>query len=203
MAGGISNCADWQSEMASKLENVNLTIINPRRDYFDLSDENAGSEQIEWEAVHLRLADIISFWFSPETVCPITLLELGLYCKSDTTVLVGCDPNYVRKFDVVKQLSIYEPNILVCFSLDELVNQIKTKLKLSAHEIKPLVNNELKVGDVVTRYMPGNVTMPVTITAIKDDLIECQLWQFDRNTGQEIDDMFPDITVSYINLEVK
>ena len=45
MAGGISNCADWQSEMASKLENVNLTIINPRRDYFDLSDENASPVQ--------------------------------------------------------------------------------------------------------------------------------------------------------------
>jgi hypothetical protein len=65
------------------------------------------------------------FSFLRTVTSPITLYELGKYTSTCRYVFVGCHPNYARKFDVVKQLSLSRPDINVVFSLDDLANQIK------------------------------------------------------------------------------
>lgn len=45
----------------------------------------------------------------------------------------------------------------------------------------------IKVGDTVTRVMAGAVTMPLVVTAIDDTKITCADWEFDLQTGFEID----------------
>ena len=125
IGGGITNCPDWQKEIIKYFEDTDLCLFNPRRENFDLSDKNASDIQIEWEHYYLSFCDMILFWFPEETMCPITLYELGKYTSTNKKVFVGCHPNYPRKFDVVKQLSLSRPDIEVVFDIESLANQVK------------------------------------------------------------------------------
>jgi len=86
LAGGITNCPDWQSDVLLQLEeeprlqDINFSVLNPRRKDFDTSVTDAAEKQIEWEWNALRTVDIRLFWFpscdSAQTVtgpmeCPI------------------------------------------------------------------------------------------------------------------------------------
>eukprot|EP01122_Echinamoeba_exundans_P010252 TRINITY_DN3795_c0_g1_i1.p1 TRINITY_DN3795_c0_g1~~TRINITY_DN3795_c0_g1_i1.p1 ORF type:complete len:217 (-),score=8.50 TRINITY_DN3795_c0_g1_i1:214-864(-) len=130
LAGGISNCADWQSKLAEKFANdcPNLVLLNPRRKNFDVADHSESERQIKWEFNHLRKASAILFWFPSETLCPITLFELGqwsaLAALSGKSLFVGCDPQYQRKMDVEIQLSLIAPSVRVVQSLDALAELV-------------------------------------------------------------------------------
>jgi hypothetical protein len=105
LAGGITGCPDWQAEAVETLKSWDITLINPRRSNFDVTDKKMEEEQIRWEYFHLNKADAILFWFPKETVCPITLYELGRWITSGKPIFVGCDPEYTRKRDLEIQLS--------------------------------------------------------------------------------------------------
>lgn len=134
LGGGISNCADWQSKFIALFgEDDRINFFNPRREDFDITNPRMSEEQIKWEHIALQSADVILFWFAPETMCPITLFELGKYVYKGTFpdrhyVIVGCDPNYMRKFDVEYQLSL-DTNIKVATSLEQLAEHLKQLLK--------------------------------------------------------------------------
>lgn len=124
IAGGITGCENWQEKLVELLKNENLVLLNPRRkkfpDYLGIEEE-----QIKWEHEHMKKASAISFWFTRETVCPITLYELGKLSSSDKKVFVGIDPEYSRKIDVKIQTNLARPDIRVVYSLEELSEQIK------------------------------------------------------------------------------
>ena len=70
MAGGITNCPDWQNEIMWILDGMgmdNLVLLNPRRKNFPIGDPDASYDQIKWEFDNLRAADAILFWFPKET----------------------------------------------------------------------------------------------------------------------------------------
>lgn len=129
LGGGISNCADWQTKFVSMFPlEYWVNFLDPRRDDFDITNSKMSEEQIDWEDVALRSADVILFWFPPETMCPITLFELGKYVYQGTHttrrhVVVGCDPNYTRKFDVEYQLGL-DTKIKVATSLEGLKDNL-------------------------------------------------------------------------------
>ncbi|MFW6242977.1 MAG: nucleoside 2-deoxyribosyltransferase domain-containing protein [bacterium] len=128
IAGGITNCPDWQSELISYLEDIdNLTIYNPRRENFPIHDPKAAEEQITWEYLKLKESDIISFWFSSGSLNPIVLYELGKWGTSETNkkIVVGVDPDYERKQDVRVQTKLAKPDIFVVNNLESLSSQIK------------------------------------------------------------------------------
>lgn len=125
LGGGISNCKDWQKEMVESLKDTNLVLINPRRESFDTSKKNIEEEQIAWEFNHLDKSDAVLFWFPPETLCPITLYELGKISKTNKTIFIGVDKDYARKNDVVIQTKLLRPEIKVVNTLKELAEQIK------------------------------------------------------------------------------
>lgn len=131
MAGGISNCPEWQDQfidIMSELSGIphDFTLINPRREDFDVTNPRMSSDQIAWEYAHLQDADAISFWFSKEALCPITLFELGAAIHNPyKPIFVGCHPHYARKFDVVHQLSIVRPEVQVVDSLEALAAEIQ------------------------------------------------------------------------------
>jgi len=131
MAGGISNTSDWQSIFRSLLiAEASLVLINPRRDKFDITDPEAPDIQIEWEHLHLERAQGISFWFSPETLCPITLFELGkVAAGTKKPIFVGAHKQYKRRLDVVKQLTYIRPEVKVVHNLVDLSQQVKDYLK--------------------------------------------------------------------------
>lgn len=124
LAGGISNCWDWQQELKQLLKNEKLVVINPRRKNFDLADSRA---QIQWEFNYLQSVDIISFWFT-DTLCPITLFELGAALHNlHAEVVVGCHPDYKRREDVIIQCELANPTIKVVSNLVDLSRQISEK----------------------------------------------------------------------------
>lgn len=125
LAGGISGCQNWQKRMTEMLLTTDLVVLNPRRASFDPNDPNFDAVQIPWEHQHLRKASTIAFWFPPETVCPITLYELGtwtpcLYKK----IFLGIDPAYTRKSDVVAQTLLVRPDMEIVYSLEDLAAEI-------------------------------------------------------------------------------
>lgn len=115
LAGGITNCPDWQEEARRWFNQFSdITILNPRRENFPMDDPGASEFQIAWEFDHLEKADVILFWFaggpSPQ---PIALYELGRHAAIGKKIAVGCDPNYSRKADVFYQLILARPTVLV------------------------------------------------------------------------------------------
>lgn len=118
LAGGISNCRDWQSEAIAKIgDDLDVVIFNPRREGFVPNGGEDAREQIVWEHERLQEADLIAFWFCRETVCPITLYELGklAYNGGLQDVIVGSDPEYSRLFDLQVQLELvgHGPNSVI------------------------------------------------------------------------------------------
>ena len=141
LAGGISLCANWQEDLKQMLFESrlkNLVIFNPRRSH-DFDFEKESEFQIKWEHDHLKRSDAVSFWFPKESVCPITLLELGTCLKSpNKTVFVGCHPEYKRKKDLYIQASLYRPEIKIVEDLVSLSEQIQ-KWAEKPLEIKAVV----------------------------------------------------------------
>lgn len=125
LAGGISNCPDWQQEMVSLLSKTSLTILNPRRANFPIHDPSAAQEQIKWEYHALRSADVILFWFPKETICPIVLYELGAWSMTSKRLFIGVHPDYSRLQDVLIQTELARPEVEIIHSLVELADQIK------------------------------------------------------------------------------
>ena len=124
LAGGITGCSDWQSELTALLSDTNLVVLNPRRQNFPAKDPLASAQQIRWEHKHLAMASLVSFWFPHETLCPITLFELGTFTMGQRPLLVGCDPKYARRRDIETQMSLYRPDVKVVESIEELSEQI-------------------------------------------------------------------------------
>jgi hypothetical protein len=118
LAGGISGVYDWQRDAIEHLRPVWPTIYNPRRAIFPMGDDAEGVRQIRWEFDQLGYADAILFWFSYETAQPIVLYELGRWAASGKPLAVGADPGYERRFDVVQQLGLARPGLIVHADLE-------------------------------------------------------------------------------------
>jgi hypothetical protein len=106
LAGSIDlgGAPDWQAAITRELDDLDITILNPRRDAWDASWEQSASfppfrEQVEWELEGQERATLIAMYFAPATKAPVTLLELGLFAKSRRLV-VCCPPGYWRRGNV-------------------------------------------------------------------------------------------------------
>jgi hypothetical protein len=112
------------------MERCSGYIYNPRRDEpFDFSKWENEVEQVTWENDHLDLASGVVFWFPEETLCPITLLELGkCLMMRHKPIFVGCHPNYKRGRDVRIQCSLKKPTHSVVSSLTDLAIQVRQRL---------------------------------------------------------------------------
>src|SRR5215472_15561721 len=124
LAGGITDCPDWQKEMVAKLQDLPLVIFNPRRSHFP-RHRNIEREQIVWEYNHLRKATAISFWFPEETLCPITLYELGAWSMTNKKIFLGVHPNYQRIRDIQIQTALVRPDITPVQTLEDLHQRIR------------------------------------------------------------------------------
>ena len=125
LAGGITGCPDWQSEMVEMLRDSDWMLFNPRRKDFPLTDPTAAAEQIRWEYDHLRKASAILFWFPCEALCPIALYELGAWSMTNKPPFVGVHPEYERRRDIEIQTALVRPEVRVLNSLSDLVGLVQ------------------------------------------------------------------------------
>lgn len=130
LGGSITGAENWQKRAAEKLLPY-FTVFNPRRENYDSLVPDAEREQINWEHNSLQLCSILFFYFSFETVAPITLLELGASLESLKVshykrLYIAIHPDYKRKNDVVIQTELrnmkWRKNIK--FNLEESIAQI-------------------------------------------------------------------------------
>ncbi len=124
LAGGITGCRDWRAEVVAQLMNSNLTLFNPLRPNFPIDDPSASVFQIQWEHEYLRKATAILFWFPAETLCPITLYELGAWSMTTKPLFVGVHPDYTRIADVELQTRLVRPDVEIVYSVQALVAQL-------------------------------------------------------------------------------
>lgn len=151
LAGGITGCADWQSQVVAQLQDLPIVVCNPRRKNFPIHDPAAAAEQIRWEHTWLHAAEAILFWFSPETLNPIVLFEYGRYgFNGAASIFVGCDPSYARMQDVKIQTALEFPGRVVHSSLESLVQEVRAHFQFylfSIHTVVSRLQSEDRFGD--------------------------------------------------------
>lgn len=111
LAGGITNCDNWQQEVIkelSKFEHTdNLVIFNPRRENFPIDDPSASKKQIEWEYKWLNHCDIFSMYFcNSNSVQPICFYELGRNLALMKYAVISVEEGFSRTNDVVIQTKL-------------------------------------------------------------------------------------------------
>jgi hypothetical protein len=107
LAGSIENgtATNWQQMVENRLLDSNITIFNPRRDYWDSTwiqrkSNHEFNYQVNWELNRLEEASAIIMYFDPETKSPITLLELGIHVNNNKRLFVCCPDKFYRKGNV-------------------------------------------------------------------------------------------------------
>ncbi|KAF2684984.1 hypothetical protein K458DRAFT_417822 [Lentithecium fluviatile CBS 122367] len=102
LAGSIEQgkAIQWQKQMADHLQDLPISIYNPRRGEWDTSaTQDAGNKafagQVEWEMQGLARATVICFFFDHTTESRITMHELGLWAASGK-VVVCCNGKFLR-----------------------------------------------------------------------------------------------------------
>lgn len=139
LAGGITNCPDWQAELIKILKSSDLKtevdLYNPRRKNFPIHDSEASEQQIVWEFEKLKKADIIIFWFSRGSLNPIVLYELGMWGNGrETPIIIGIDNGYERERDVLIQTHLARGNNqTIVGSLEEMAHEIKALVDAQNH----------------------------------------------------------------------
>jgi hypothetical protein len=113
------------------LDDLDVLILNPRRDEWDASwaqsiDNPPFREQVEWELAGLEQADVVAMYFAPATKAPITLLELGL-CARNGRLVVCCPAGYWRRGNV--EVVCRRHGVPLLDSLPELVAEVRRRLR--------------------------------------------------------------------------
>ena len=125
LAGGITNCYEWQNMVIERLKEFNdtdrLVMFNPRRDDFPIGNPNASLEQIKWEYKWLERMDIFSMYFAKsESDQPICMYELGRnllrmqmrYPPSwRKRIIISVEQGYRREQDVDIQTALATNNL--------------------------------------------------------------------------------------------
>lgn len=128
LAGTIDmgNSEDWQSKVQTMLDD-SYTLINPRRVDWDSSwhqDSEQFNEQVNWELDNLDDADVIIMNFLPDSLSPISLLELGLFAHSGK-MLVCCPKEFYRWGNV--KIVCQRLGIPLFDTIDELIEELKNQ----------------------------------------------------------------------------
>jgi hypothetical protein len=131
LAGSIEmgQAEDWQARVEHALQDLDIVLLNPRRDEWDASWVQSIAnpqfrEQVEWELSGLEQAAIVAMYFAPATKAPITLLELGLTAPSGRLV-VCCPDGYWRKGNV--EIVCHRHGVPLVTSLEELLVEIRRR----------------------------------------------------------------------------
>lgn len=134
LAGTIDNgdSLNWQDKTIIELINLgtkNINIYNPRREYWPSKDQHKEIEyQIKWEQEHLDKSDLIVMVLLDDSKSPISLLEIGLYAKSNK-LIVFCTSNFYRWDNVRLTCEKYHIPLIQDLNPLTIANKIISELK--------------------------------------------------------------------------
>lgn len=166
LAGSIEMgvAVNWQTEVAKELSEYNVEIYDPRREEWDSSwkqDPTKGTqfeEQVSWELEHIENADIVLFYFDPNTKSPITLMELGVCLGLGKPVFIMCPQEYFRYGNVVVTAKHFDNDVHI--NEEDWYADIKTHLEMEdsviemqkdiAESVETVVEEEVKEAKEAT-----------------------------------------------------
>jgi hypothetical protein len=132
LAGSIEmgQAEDWQGQVERSLHDLDVVLLNPRRDDWDASwvqsiNNDQFRQQVEWELEGLERATLVAMFFAPNTQAPVTLLEMGL-CAASGKLLVCCPSGYWRRGNVEVVCARY--SVPLTNDLTELVQAVRIRL---------------------------------------------------------------------------
>ena len=127
----------WQQELTSKLSeyNFDIRILNPRRDDFDATQEQSINnpyfkEQVTWELDGLDRADLIVMYLQPDTLSPISMMEIGIYINTldwNKQMVICCPDGFWRKGNIEVLVDRYPYHCTLLSSYQELENFVIEK----------------------------------------------------------------------------
>lgn len=123
---------NWQDRLKLELTDKDVVLLNPRRDDWDSSWIQSAanpnfSSQVNWELGAINSADIVVFYFDPNTKSPVTLMELGLQVSASPDKLIVCCPDgFWRKGNVDIVCIRNNVKLVACF--DDFIREILAKL---------------------------------------------------------------------------
>ena len=143
LAGGITNCWEWQKELIEVMQDKfttseldRMVLINPRRENFPIDDPTAATKQIYWEYYNLERCDIFSMFFAKgDSDQPICMYELGrnivkMQMRFPNTwkerIVVTAEEGYKRIKDVRTQMEYAASDIRIRSDLFEHIFNIRT-----------------------------------------------------------------------------
>lgn len=126
LAGGITNCVDWQTYASEKIiEKTSLFVLNPRRKNFDRKKQEESENQIRWEHFYLNRADIMLFWFPKTAISPIAFFELGVSISRGKKIYLGFEEGHERAMDLKIQTYLaMGKDVAIQNDLDKLINLV-------------------------------------------------------------------------------
>ncbi|KAF2174781.1 hypothetical protein K469DRAFT_704389, partial [Zopfia rhizophila CBS 207.26] len=127
----MGKAPDWQAAFTDKITSLPITTFNPRRIQWDpnweqdIKDKNL-LHQMDWEMTNLDKVDLIILYFHPNTISPVSLMELGRYSQSGK-LIVCCPEGYHRRGNV--QYLCRKDKVPLLEDFDELVKKATVKLE--------------------------------------------------------------------------
>lgn len=123
LAGAIDQgrAIDWQSDVVSNLSDLNVTVLNPRRDNWDPTwdqspDNPQFAEQVAWEYYGMEQSEYQFYAFPKDSKAPISFYEFGRFARSRSSV-VWLEPGFYRSGNV----KLYcQYNRIACFDMFEI-----------------------------------------------------------------------------------
>jgi hypothetical protein len=132
LAGSIEmgQAEDWQTAVSESLADLDVVLLNPRRDAWDATwvqsiHNSQFREQVEWELEAQERASLIAMYFAPATKAPVTLLELGL-CARSSKAVVCCPEGYWRRGNVEVVCRRYQ--VPLVSELMDLIRAVRQRL---------------------------------------------------------------------------
>lgn len=134
LAGSIDmgEATQWQERLIGDLEDMPVVVYNPRRPDFDSTWKQDRScppfvEQVQWELDHLERADVIVYFFDPDGLAPVTLLELGLHVRHKD-VVVCCPSGFWRHGNVDITTTRYGGVFVTDY--DEMLERLRARIEI-------------------------------------------------------------------------
>jgi hypothetical protein len=133
LAGAIDQgqAEDWQKKIARSLDDLDLLVLNPRRDDWDSSLEQVASnpefkQQVMWEVTAMEAADLVVYVFTKDSKAPITFFEFGAFGTTKDAIVCAEDGFYRQG-----NLDIYceHFDVPIYHNLDEMIADLHALLE--------------------------------------------------------------------------
>ena len=130
LAGSIEmgKAEEWQKKIITSVTDKPYIFFNPRRDDWDSSwgqtkEDPRFVQQVQWELEALEVADFIVMYLDPNTMSPVSLIEMGIHIK-DPKLIVICPDGFWKKGNVDITCEFYKTKQLN--SIDEFISLLNS-----------------------------------------------------------------------------